>query len=252
MGPYLMYLSLALVLLWTARLARSKGYKPWLWAGASLALMSLGLVGLPNAQLLGMAPLGVLLFLKNRRVRAEVPEQEYVECPRCQARHSLGHNFCVECGWKLETLEDRYAEDAASVEPRSPAPEVTQPTASAPNPAETMAGAAEPIAASDEPQPGREEATVTAAASMENEAPPEPEPPPQRPAVIRPLSAENLTERGVSLLDQGRIQEAIDQFTKAIALNAGYRPAWSRRAEAYDKIGRNQEAAEDLRRLEAI
>jgi Tfp pilus assembly protein PilF len=115
-----------------------------------------------------------------------------------------------------------------------------------------MAGAAEPIVASGEPQPGREEATVTAAASMENEGPPEPEPPPQRPAVFRPLSAESLTERGISLLDQGRIQEAIDQFTKAIALDSGYRPAWSRRAEAYDKIGRNQEAAEDLRRLEAI
>jgi Tfp pilus assembly protein PilF len=69
---------------------------------------------------------------------------------------------------------------------------------------------------------------------------------------MRPLTAETLTERGVSLLDEGRVQEAIDQFTKAIALNARYRRAWSLRAEAYDKLGRNREAAEDLRRLEAI
>ena len=61
-----------------------------------------------------------------------------------------------------------------------------------------------------------------------------------------------MTERGASLAQQGRVQEAIDQFTKAIALDPDYKPALSNRAEAYEKSGRKAEAAEDLRRLEAI
>ena len=252
MGQILMYLSLALVLLWTARLARSKGYNIWLWAGASLALMSLALVGLPNAQLLGMVPLGVLLFLKNRRLRPEAAEQEYIECPRCHVRHSVGHNFCVECGWKLDTMEGRPSEDAAPIEPQPTATDMTQQPQVTPTAAEPVPEVTEPAAPNTGSQAEPEEEKVAVVASVDNSEMVEPDPAPPQPAVMRPLTAESFTERGVSLLDQGRIQEAIDQFTKAIALNARYRPAWSRRAEAYDKLGRNREAAEDLRRLEAI
>jgi Flp pilus assembly protein TadD len=56
----------------------------------------------------------------------------------------------------------------------------------------------------------------------------------------------------MALFNQGRFQEAIDQFTKAIALDPRYKSAWTHRAEAYTKLGRRKEASEDLRRLEAI
>ena len=56
----LIYLSLGLVVLWTARMARSKGRNPFIWGG-----LSLGLMLIPSwSELLGMAPLIVLLFLK--------------------------------------------------------------------------------------------------------------------------------------------------------------------------------------------
>jgi Tfp pilus assembly protein PilF len=61
-----------------------------------------------------------------------------------------------------------------------------------------------------------------------------------------------MTERGLALFGQGKIQEAIDQFTKAIALDPSYLAAWQRRAEAYQRLGRPKEAAEDIRRLQAL
>jgi Tfp pilus assembly protein PilF len=61
-----------------------------------------------------------------------------------------------------------------------------------------------------------------------------------------------MTARGLSRLENGRIQEAIDQFTKAIALDPNYREAWEQRAEAYSKQGRGEEAAEDRRRIQGL
>lgn len=77
---------------------------------------------------------------------------------------------------------------------------------------------------------------------------------PVRPAPApRPLpTPANLTERGVTLFNQGRIQEAIDQFTKAIALDPEYKEAWERRAEAYGRLGRPERQKADQRRLEAF
>ena len=70
-----------------------------------------------------------------------------------------------------------------------------------------------------------------------------------KPAFRFPLTAAGLTERGVSLITQDRVQEAVDQFTKAIALDPDYRPAWAKRAEAYLRLGLSQKAEEDQRRL---
>jgi tetratricopeptide (TPR) repeat protein len=81
---------------------------------------------------------------------------------------------------------------------------------------------------------------------------PVPAAPPAKPAFRFPLTAAGLTERGVSLFTQGRIQEAVDQFTKAIALDPDYRPAWAKRAEAYLRLGLSQKAEEDQRRMEGI
>ena len=61
-----------------------------------------------------------------------------------------------------------------------------------------------------------------------------------------------MTQWGIDLFDLGRIQESIDQFTKAIALDPNFKMAWERRAESYAKLGRGDEAAEDRRRLRAL
>lgn len=73
------------------------------------------------------------------------------------------------------------------------------------------------------------------------------------PRVPRPIpTPANMTERGVSLFNQGRFQEAIDQFTKAIALDPDYKEAWERRAEAYGRLGRPERQKADQRRLKAF
>ena len=72
------------------------------------------------------------------------------------------------------------------------------------------------------------------------------------PAVRRSPTAANLTERGIALFGQGRVQEAIDQFTKAIALDPKYKLAWEQRAEAYGRLGRAEQQAADRRQLETI
>ena len=61
-----------------------------------------------------------------------------------------------------------------------------------------------------------------------------------------------MTERGIRLFNQGRIQESIDQYTKAIALDPNYKEAWEYRAEAYARLGRGEQAEEDRRRLQAL
>lgn len=65
-------------------------------------------------------------------------------------------------------------------------------------------------------------------------------------------TAAAMTERGVRLFNQGRTQEAIDQFTKAIALDANFVEAWAKRAEAYALLGRGDQAAEDQSRLDSL
>ena len=59
---------------------------------------------------------------------------------------------------------------------------------------------------------------------------------PRKPVPVDAPTADGMTERGVRLYNQGRIQEAIDQFTKAIALDPNYVQAWARRAEAYARL----------------
>jgi Tfp pilus assembly protein PilF len=61
-----------------------------------------------------------------------------------------------------------------------------------------------------------------------------------------------LTNRGIERFNEGKLQESIDQFTKALAMDSNHAEAWERRAEAYTQLGRNDEADEDRRRLAAI
>ena len=65
-------------------------------------------------------------------------------------------------------------------------------------------------------------------------------------------TAEVMTARGAALLSEGKLQEAIDQFTKAIALDPRHREALERRAEAYSQQGRQDRADEDYRQVQAL
>ena len=60
-----------------------------------------------------------------------------------------------------------------------------------------------------------------------------------------------MTERGRSLVEEGRVQEGIDQFTKALALDSSYTLALEARAAAYELQGRHAEAEQDRRQLDA-
>jgi Tfp pilus assembly protein PilF len=61
-----------------------------------------------------------------------------------------------------------------------------------------------------------------------------------------------MVSRGIERFDAHKYQEAIDQFTKAIALDPNYADAWQRRAEAYVQLGRPQQAEEDRRHLQGL
>ena len=65
-------------------------------------------------------------------------------------------------------------------------------------------------------------------------------------------TAEGMTARGELLLSEGKLQEAIDQFTKAIALDPRHREAFEKRAEAYSRQGRQERADEDYRQVQAL
>lgn len=243
MGDIWLYLSLAVVVLWTMRLARSKGRNPFLWGGASLGLMLLP----PWPVLLGMAPMIVLLFIKAPHVRRSI-SLESINCPKCQVLHSTGHQYCVNCGWELEKP---YVKDTSAT------PERVSPTAAAsekPEPitiaAETPERVPETILA-PEPRLLVEETVAEEEIPLQVAGPEESQEPPKL-VFHRPLTAASLTERGLALFNQGRFQEAIDQFTKAIALDPDYEPAWAGRADAYGRLGRDTKAAEDQRHLETL
>jgi hypothetical protein len=262
------YFLLGGIVLWTVRLARSRGQNPWLWGGASILLMTASdLLGLKDGYLppiLGMAPMVFLLFFRKvPQTPVNIPEDRVI-CPKCQAYHATGHNFCVNCGWQLD---QPYAPEGAA--PEDPTkldqPGVEQPKAAATLASEAPADVIPRV--QDEAQAGAsatvvasEQATTADSTANLNEeqrvepVPVEPLPPvpPPKPAFRFPLTAAGLTERGVSLFTQGRIQEAVDQFTKAIALDPNYRPAWAKRAEAYLRLGLSQKAEEDQRRVEGI
>ena len=256
----LLLISLGIIVLWTTRLARSKGLNPWLWGVGVVTLIVLGWTfGKQYLAPVAMAPLIFLLLFRSPLFRRN-NQRETSPCPKCHVADTGGMNFCVQCGWDLSRSDavasDRYEETAtqmhestsqpaATMEEPAPnqgqTPDVVETSAEGevaqPDSAPQYAPAADPVLAQD-----------AVATPVEPEVPAQPEPKPPRPLP----TPTNLTERGIELFNQGRIQEAIDQFTKAIALDPNYREAWARRAEAYGRMGRPERQKADQSRLEAI
>ena len=299
-------ISLAIIVLWTARLARAKGMNPLAWGAGSALLMAVGWLALSWGEgsgrnfvvFVGMGPLVFLLLFRSSLFRrgssaatAAPARVTAAACPRCAAADPGGQNYCVHCGWDLSRPYAESVDGAETAAPAASPPEpaatvletaadipaatVTESPADIPAAAVAESAADIPAAAITETASKPAEATTeeTAAAAIPIKPPAAPaaaptlaqdtEPPPEpvetapaaappTPAVRRSPTAANLTERGIALFGQGRVQEAIDQFTKAIALDPQYKLAWEQRAEAYGRLGRAEQQAADRRQLETI
>ncbi|PKB72378.1 MAG: hypothetical protein BZY87_00915 [SAR202 cluster bacterium Io17-Chloro-G6] len=279
MADVFLYLVLFVVAVWTARLCIAKGRNPWPWGAAALIL---GLVHVPESALLGVIPVLVLLFIKSPAT-STADRTDRLTCPRCAKSHSDGQHFCTGCGWDLSVSyspeepdgvqpsssqpqtqtsmpSTAVAEPPEATEIPKPAAPATLPQAAENQDAEEPAHEQESGPAADE-QPAVENAqdsiddteTPAEAAPAEMEEQPEPEHVPwgtYDPGVAP--TAAVMTARGIERFDEGKYQEAIDQFTKAIALDPNYADAWQRRAEAYAQLGRSEQAAEDRRHHQGL
>ena len=158
-------------------------------------------------------------------------------------------------------IEESRPVIAQSVEAPPTAEEARPVTAQAADAADpAMAQTAQPISAATEPGPATGQPAEAAPATAE------PGPVMAQAAEARPVdqadgasapepwgvptpgappTAATMTARGMRLFNDGRTQEAIDQFTKAIALDPSFPEAWERRAEAYSKQGRGEAADAD-------
>ena len=218
-----------------------------------------------------MPVLFLMFFVRSTSQQNNSPKRN--ACPKCASAHSPGQNFCTKCGWDLshdyspeggdtvlasEMRQPQAASTATIERPSEAAPaETSAPAAEAPPAVETeathTAGATGAVT-----QPAGE--AVGNAEPDGNPAAPEEEPSPEpayRPWGGTPQpgaapTAEVMTARGAMMVSEGRLQEAIDQFTKAIALNPKHREAFERRAEAYTRQGRGERAEEDYRHIQAL
>ena len=259
--------SLTVMVLWTARLAWTRGLNPWFWSGASALLLLI-----PGWNILGMIPMMALLFWRRGRARGPLEDtaddqseaQSITFCPKCRALQTIGHRYCDRCGWEMDQPEESMTSEAAPDAPKleGMATSERQPE---PVPPESILAERDIEAPTDEatadapdrelPQPLPTPDLAAPPAAVPPAA--VPAAPPAPPAVTErvfrgPPTPASMTERGIELLREGKYQQAVDQFTKAIALDPNYRLALEHRAEAYSHLGRNQRAAEDRRQLEAI
>lgn len=286
------YLSLGLIVLWTARLARVKRRNPLIWGGVALLLIVVTETLTDVTPVIGMGPMVALLFLKPPPTAASAPAPEAVTCPKCHAYHASGHSFCVNCGWELSrpyvedphltaespmsgVVEPPTREAARTVAPAAE-PEAIKPDPEEPAPepepeAQPVAPSADPLAPVTEtplaasPESREPEGNAAYAGTLAGDSafsPPEAVAPeaviPETvtvsasPVFRRPITAAGFTNLGLQLTGEGKFQEAVDQFTKAIALDSLYAEAWAGRAEAYRQLGLGSKADEDERQLQSL
>ena len=261
----LLLISLGIIVLWTWRLARAKGLNPWYWGvGTALLVVVAWMFSRQYLAPVVMAPLIFLLLFRSPLFRRN-RQPESTPCPSCGAPDTGGLNFCVQCGWDLSQVgaertesvsetpiaRDQQAEQAAGVQQQDPP--AAEPWAPAPAAEERSEGTTDTVSPPEQvagPEPEPVLAQEATSPPVQEEAPTPVAPPPREPRPI-PTPA-NLTARGIELFNEGRYQESIDQFTKAIALDPNYREAWERRAEAYGRLGRPERQQADQRRLEAF
>ena len=271
LGEIFQYLVVFLLAVWTARLAITKGRNAWGWGGAALVL------GLLPWHLFGVLPVLILLFIKLPN-EAPAEQVDRLACARCAKSYSNGQHFCTGCGWDLD--EAYSPEESGEGQPFPARPQVqttvqstgiAQPaeTADAPaaeftptEPSKTEAPVAETVASSEATAPAvgapQEESADSAGDAGGTEADTAEEEPAKAyvpwgtyDVGVAP-TAILMTSRGMERFEEGKFQEAIDQFTKAIALDPNHAEAWQRRAEAYAQLGRHKQAEDDRRHLQGL
>ena len=271
MNPFIMVFLVIFVALWTARTAYNKGRNPLVWGGVALIPVVEPLLALLSGEdpgwvaALSMVPMLGLVFIPSRRTTAEGEQQSNVaNCPRCQHAHESATSFCTNCGWELAKPYASVDATATAAPPASTSADAPLASAATSETARDDAAAApagstipEPTLAATqtEPPPASSEAASGTVAAEAAAAAPAGVPggfSAEPLTITRPLTAAAMTERGLSLFNQGRVREAVDQFTKAIALDPRYREAWSSRAKAYTDLGLSDKAAADRQQLEAI
>ncbi len=273
MADAFLYLVLFLVSLWTARLAMSKGRNPWGWGGAAL------LLSLIPWHLLGVVPVLILLFMKSPATSPALqPDRQ--ACPRCAKSYSDGQHFCTGCGWDLSVSYSPEEPDGVKPSPAQPQAQTTMPSTAVAEPPEAADPPARAVPATPPPVADTEPATghvseEESSVAVENAkdsidktgdeiadetgSPAAAEEEPETAYVpwgtynpgVAPTAAV-MTARGNERFDEGKYQEAIDQFTKALALDPDYADALQRRAEAYTQLGRSEQADQDRRRHQGL
>ena len=255
MGEIFQYLVVSLLAAWTARLAKTKGRSAWGWGSAALIL------GLLPWHLFGVLPVLVLLFIKLPTDSPAVPADR-LTCARCAKSYSEGQHFCTGCGWDLNEAYSPEEADEGQPFPARPQVQTTMPSTGVAQPPETAeTPESEPVPTEPTVAEPTAEIPQEAAEAVPQpaDAPAEVEPEPAAEHVpwgtydvgVAPTAAV-MTSRGIERFDAGKFQEAIDQYTKAIALDPKYIDAWQRRAEAYAQLGRPKRAEEDRRHLQGL
>jgi tetratricopeptide (TPR) repeat protein len=190
-----------------------------------------------------------LLFLgKRSRVRAnEGHDQSRTSCPRCHINNATNYKYCINCGNELrrpsQQLPPVHHEEALTAH----VDENAKPKSSARAIQNADDEPWRPVSSLDS-DPLVEAERDTSPQDLEHKVPS-----PTKILVFKVMpTGPSLTDRGIALFNQGRYLEAIDQFTKAVAVDPNYKIAWKHRAEAHIKLGKREEAAEDMRRLKAI
>jgi len=271
LGEIFQYLVVFLLAIWTARLAIAKGCNAWGWGGAALVL------GLLPWHLFGVLPVLILLFIKLPK-EAPAEQVDRLACTRCAKSYSNGQHFCTGCGWDLDEAYSPEESDEGQPFPARPQVQTTvqstgiaQPAETADAPAaeltptelsKTKAPIAETVASSEATAPAVGAPQEESADSAEDAGGTEADTAEEEPAKayvpwgtydvgVAP-TAVLMTSRGMERFEEGKFQEAIDQFTKAIALDPNHAEAWQRRAEAYAQLGRPKQAEDDRRHLQGL
>ena len=265
------YLVVFLLAIWTARLAIAKGCNAWGWGGAALVL------GLLPWHLFGVLPVLILLFIKLPN-KPPAEQVDRLTCARCAKSYSNGQHFCTGCGWDLDEAYAPEESDEGQPFPAGPQVQTTVQSIGIAQPIETADASAaeltptepskmeaplsETVAPSEATAPDvgapQEESADSAGDAGETEADTAEEDPPKAyvpwgtyDVGVAP-TAVLMTSRGMERFEEGKFQEAIDQFTKAIALDPNHAEAWQRRAEAYAQLGRPKQAEDDRRHLQGL
>jgi len=157
-----------------------------------------------------------------------------------------GYNYCVNCGWELAKP---YSDTSVSSDPVEL---VSDPVSKSSEPVEYESQPHITSTTSDAETYEKSESELEISPTERHVEDKKQSEEAQAPIVVRPTTAAGFTDLGIRLSEEGRHREAIDQFTKSIALDSKYALAWEKRAESYKILGLNDKSSQDLDHLKGL